>query len=291
MITQRVATRSNQATGAREDATFIEMADHELFCVVHRPASTPDVGVIFCPSLFAEEQKMYGAQVLTARALADAGFAAVRFHYRGTGHSSGVIDTLTVDTMLEDVGRARAYLEETTGVKAIGFCGGRFGGLVAALAAPAHQAAALILWEPVLDGRAYFRDIFRASQLSALAGGTSGLTVGSAVDRLREAGTVDVLGSPICLPLYESAVERKMADVTLRGPLPALLIQINPSQHLKPEYTALKDALGRGGVSLETVLIEGEGAWSFVDSPMPSPHKIAEVTQSWLTRALHQQAS
>jgi len=290
-VTQRTATRSNQATGAREDAYFIEEAGYELFCVVHRPTTTPQVGVVFCPSLYAEEQKMYGAQVLTARALADAGFAAARLHYRGTGHSSGVLDTVTVDAMLEDVARARVFLEETTGVKAIGFCGGRFGGLMAALAAQAHHAVALILWEPVLDGRAYFREIFRASQLSALAGGASGLRVGSAVDRLREAGTVDVLGSPICLPLYESAVERKMADVTLRGPLPTLLIQINPSTQLKPEYSALKDALGRGGVNLETVLIEGEGAWSFVDSPMPSPHKIAEVTQSWLTRALHHPVS
>ena len=284
---ERVATRSDPLTGAREDATFIEAADQELFCVVHRPASTPRVGVVFCPSLFAEEQKMYGTQVLTARALADAGFAAVRFHYRGTGHSGGVIDALTVETMLEDVSRARAYLEEMTGVMPLGFCGGRFGGLMAALAAQAHQAAALMLWEPVLDGRSYFRDIFRASQLSALAGGASAVTVGQAVERLRAERTVDVLGQPIHLSLYESAVERRMADVSLGGPLPVFLVQISARQQLKPEYVALKDALERRGVSVETALIEGEGAWSFVDSPMPSPHQIAEVTQSWLSRTFH----
>lgn len=287
----RVASHVDPSTRTREDATFIPAGDTEMFCVVHRGPSTPRGGVVICPSIFAEELKIYGTQVLTARACAAAGFAAVRFHYRGTGHSGGVPEECTVDTMLEDVAAAVAHLKDQTDVPTLAFCGGRWGGFVAGLSARGHQGAPLILWEPVVDGYGYFRDIFRASQLSALAGGASALTVTQAVEHLRAAGVVDTLGYPIHWGLYNSASGRSLMTLAADGARPVLLVQISPHRDLKPEFRKLKDAFTAGGSSVETALVEGEGAWSFVDSPMPSPGSIIEASLSWLTRTVPESGS
>ncbi len=282
----RVASYADPVSHAREDATFISMGESELFCVLHRTSSTPRAGVVICPSILVEELKIYGTQVLTARALAAAGFAVVRLHYRGTGHSSGVFKDSTVQTMLEDVAAATGYLKDQTGVQPLAFCGGRWGGLMAGLAAQQHPAAPLILWEPVVDGPAYFREVFRASQLSALAGGASALTVTQAVEQLRSAGMLDTLGYAIHRGLYESAEGCSLTQVAVAGPRPVLLVQVSRQKELKPEYVRLKDAYRAGGSSVDTTLVEGEGAWAFVDSPMPAPGLIAEASLTWLTRTV-----
>ena len=286
IATSRVAHYVDPVTRSREEATFIGAVDTELFCVLHRTPSTPKYGVVICPSILNEEHKIYGAQVLAARAFAPAGFAVVRLHYRGTGDSGGVFRDTTIDTMLEDVATAIAHLKEQTGVQSLAFCGGRWGGLVAGLAAQAYPGAPLILWEPALDGHGYFRDIFRASQMSALAGGASALTVAQAVDRLRAEGILDTLGYPIHKELYDSAASRNLMQLAAAGTRPILLVQVSRQRELKPEFSKLKDAFTANGSSVETVLIEAEGAWSFVDSPMPSPGAIIEASLAWLTRTV-----
>ncbi len=271
--------------GTGEDAVFIPAGDGELFSVAHHPPEKARGGVIICPSIFAEEHKIYGAQVLAARSFAAAGFAVLRFHYRGTGHSSGVVDDLTADSMLDDVARAVTYLRDQQTVGGLVFCGGRLGGLIAGLAARAHPGAAVMLWEPAIDGQSYFREIFRASQLSALAGGASALTVTQAVERVRKAGILDTLGYPVHRMLFESLATRSLTQLADAGPRPVLLVQVSRNKELKPDYAALRTALAAAGATVETALIEGEGAWAFVDSPMPSPERIAEVSLTWLTRA------
>ncbi|MGQ0549328.1 MAG: serine aminopeptidase domain-containing protein [Armatimonadota bacterium] len=280
----RVATYVDPTHGTREDATFIPAGDGELFCVVHYPPGEARGGVVICPSIFAEEHKIYGTQVLAARSFAAAGFAVARFHYRGTGHSSGVVDDLTADTMLDDVATVVAYLRRWQAGGAPTFCGGRLGGLIAGLAAGAHPGAGLILWEPAGDGQQYFREIFRASQLSALAGGASALTVTQAVERVRTAGLLDTLGYAVHRVLYDSLDGRSLAQLSAAGPRPILLVQVSRNRELKHDYARLTAALTAAGSSVETALIEGEGAWAFVDSPMPSPERIAEVSLTWLTR-------
>jgi alpha/beta superfamily hydrolase len=285
-VPPRVARYVDPAEQVYEDAMFLPTQHGELFCVVHRGEAAPRAGVVMCQGMLAEEHKMYGTHVLTARAFAKAGLATIRFHYRGTGHSSGAFDDTTLDTMLEDTAAAVEYLKTRTGVSALAFCGGRWGGLVAALTALQHPGAPLILWEPVMDGRGYFREIFRASQISALAGGASALTVTQAVERVAAVGVLDTLGYPIHRALYNSAEGRSLTQLAAAGARPVLLVQISPQQAVKPEFARLQDALVAAGCSVEATVILGEGAWAFVDSPMPSPRVIVEASAAWLTRTI-----
>lgn len=282
--TGRMAGYLDRTTQTQEEAFFLKAQDGELFCVLHKSPSAPRGGVVLCPSILAEEHKIYGAQVLAGRAFAAAGFSALRLHYRGTGHSSGVGQDMTVDSMLEDVATAVAYLKEQGNAPSLVFCGGRWGGLVAGLAAQHHPGAALILWEPVLDGPGYFRDAFRASQFSALAGGASALTVTQAVERVRSDGVLDTLGYPVHRALYDSAAGRSLIQAATAGPRPVLLVQVSRHPDLKPEFNKLKDAVTASGGTVETALVAGEGAWNFVDSPMPSPEAIVKTSAAWLAR-------
>ena len=290
-ITGRVARYVDPVSRTWEDATFVPAGEGELFCVFHHPLEAPRGNVIICPSIFTEELKIYGAQVMAARAFAAAGCAVARFHYRGTGHSSGVTDDLTADTMLDDVATVVARVKAQDDAAPLFFCGGRFGGLIAGLSASVHPGAGVMLWEPAMDGQSYFRDIFRASQLSALAGGASALTVTQAVERLRTAGVLDTLGYPIHRALYDSAAGKSLMQLAGAGARRVLVVQLSRRRELKPDFKRLQSALTAGGAAVETELVEGEGAWAFVDSPMPSPGLIAEVSLTWLTRTLSSHTS
>lgn len=282
----RVARYVDATAEAYEDAMFLPARDGELFCVVHRGEPAPRAGVVICQSILAEEHKIYGTQVLAARAFARAGFAAVRFHYRGTGHSSGLFSDTTLGAMLDDTATVVEHLRTHMGVSALAFCGGRWGAFVAGLAAQQHPGAPLILWEPIVDGSGYFRETFRASQISALAGGASALTVTQAVERVRADGVLDTLGYPIHRALYDSAEGRNLTQLAAAGARPILLVQITRREQMKPEFTRLKDALVARGCLVETTVILGEGAWAFVDSPMPSPGAIVEASATWLARTI-----
>jgi hypothetical protein len=62
----RVARYVDPTHGTGEDALFIPTGGGELFCVVHHPPEKARGSVIICPSIFAEEHKIYGGRVRRA---------------------------------------------------------------------------------------------------------------------------------------------------------------------------------------------------------------------------------
>jgi alpha-beta hydrolase superfamily lysophospholipase len=96
-----------------------------------------------------------------AERLADAGFAALRFDYRGTGDSSGEeLDPDRVPTWLEDVSRALDELQRRGKAQRVALLGTRLGALLACVTGMKHgRVNRLVLWGPFLSGRAYVREM------------------------------------------------------------------------------------------------------------------------------------
>ncbi|WP_170285835.1 hydrolase 1, exosortase A system-associated [Propionivibrio limicola] len=81
-----------------------QVADESLLGIVAKPEQMADCGVVIVvggPQYRAGSHRQF---VLLARRLADAGYASLRFDYRGMGDSSG--ETRSFETVGDDVGAA-----------------------------------------------------------------------------------------------------------------------------------------------------------------------------------------
>src|SRR6185295_6117614 len=94
-----------------------------------------------------------------------------RFHYRGNGNSDGDEAAVTFDSLVADARDAANALKAWTGVREVTFLGTRFGGLIAAAAARLEGARDVVLWEPVLEARGYFREANRARLVQSASRG------------------------------------------------------------------------------------------------------------------------
>jgi pimeloyl-ACP methyl ester carboxylesterase len=135
-----------------------------LFGVHHPPrASSRGPGVVLCPPFGQESLRAHRSLRELAVRLADAGFPALRFDYRGSGDSAGEPEEARLEGWAEDVAAAVAEMRESTGQRRVALVGLRLGGSMAALGARlVGGAESLVLWEPVVDGAAYLAELRRA---------------------------------------------------------------------------------------------------------------------------------
>ena len=131
-----------------------ESGGRRLLGILHEP-SAPDLsGFVFC-SPFAEEEKCsHRVMVDAARALAQAGYAVLRFHYRGCGDSEGEFEDFTLDDWRLDVHAALNFVRGRA--SSLNLLGLRLGASLAAqVAEERDDVHRLILWEPIVNGRSY----------------------------------------------------------------------------------------------------------------------------------------
>ena len=135
-----------------------------LFGVLHPPrGSSRRPGVVICPPFGQESLRAHRSLRELATRLADAGFPALRFDYRGSGDSAGEPEEARLEGWVEDVSIAVEEMRESTGERRVTLAGLRLGGTVAALGARlVGGAEMLVLWEPVVDGAAHLAELRRA---------------------------------------------------------------------------------------------------------------------------------
>jgi pimeloyl-ACP methyl ester carboxylesterase len=101
------------------------------------------------------------AVVQLATRLAIAGISALRFDFRGVGDSSGESGEGSLDCWQEDVAAAGTELSGIVGAPA-SIVGLRLGATAALLRQARPDAAEvprLVLWDPIVDGRAHLDDL------------------------------------------------------------------------------------------------------------------------------------
>jgi len=127
-----------------------------LDAAVHRPQGGPVGTVIQAHGITADKDEG-GMFVRLADQLSAAGFAVLRFSYRGHGASSGTPRGMTIAGELLDLQAAVEHAQdEHPGPLCI--VAASFGAVSTALSLPylEDQLAGLVLWNPVLDLRATF---------------------------------------------------------------------------------------------------------------------------------------
>jgi alpha-beta hydrolase superfamily lysophospholipase len=133
-----------------------------LFGWVHRgdAAHTHRRGVVICAPGGHEQLHAHRALRHLADALAAAGFPVMRFDLHGTGDSDGADDDPDrIATWLANLRSAAGWMRDSLGCAEVSVVGLRFGAALAARAAADEPLADLVLWAPVLKGRAYVREM------------------------------------------------------------------------------------------------------------------------------------
>lgn len=251
---------------------FFGVSDQPLFGWLHAPSGRAPrrTGVVLCAPFGQEYVLAHRALHGCARLLADAGFAALRFDWFGTGDSAGMLEEADLDRWQQDLAAAARTLTERAGCDDVALVGMRVGGTLAALASEALELAALVLWDPVVEGRlfleelkaAHAREIRRLAPVPAAAADTlteaSGFPIG---DRLRgELAALDLRRAPLApgLPVLLLATEREEAA---------------------PAYVA---EWRRRGHVVETLALPRPAVWEEDEQRVLVPHLALQAAMRWM---------
>lgn len=275
-----------------ETPFFFAREDARLFGLLHSPEG-PAKPLAFVMSHPFGEEKLWSHRVFVsfARTLAQRGHAVLRFDYTGAGDSSGMTAQTSLASHRADLQAAIATLEQRIPtVQRIGLIGLRLGASFAALLAEAAEShtsprlrgAPLVLWDPILDGDAYFQELLRSNLSTQLA------VYGKVVDnrevltaRIRAGGTVNVDGYEIGRDLLDSCgASTLLTTETKRHNGPALVVQIAamPAQKERADLKALAASYPRGTLVRATE----QPFWREIKPFYGRAAQLQELTLRWL---------
>jgi alpha-beta hydrolase superfamily lysophospholipase len=135
--------------------------DHARLYGYHPPATGFSTrGVVVCAPWGSEYQFAHRSLLTLARHLAGSGLHVLRFDYAGTGDSLGASTDADLDAWVEDVLAATEELRAVAGVERFDLVGLRLGAAVAARAMPRTvDADRVVLWDPIIDGGRFIREV------------------------------------------------------------------------------------------------------------------------------------
>lgn len=129
---------------------------------LHRPleGKQDSCGVVLAYPMGQEYIRSHRAFVTLARQLAGNGFAAFRFDFLGCGDSMGSLTDGSIDRWVDDTHTSLSEVLARTQVSSFCLVGLRMGASLATLAASARDDVdRLVLWNPVIDGKAHRREL------------------------------------------------------------------------------------------------------------------------------------
>jgi pimeloyl-ACP methyl ester carboxylesterase len=222
-------------------------AQHQLLGALHRPQRLRprSTAVLLCNPFGEEASRAHRMFRVLATQLERAGYAALRFDYSGTGDSLGDSRAATVDAWVGDVAIAADRLRSVSGAARLAVVGLRFGATLAALASARDvRLRHLVLWDPIIDGAGYLRELaqqHRTYMREEIGDGW--------VDRLQTAfdGTpAEALGTPI-----GPALGGQIAAIDLLATGPAAEQVTMITTRMTPELERLRPQLPVGTRWLE----------------------------------------
>jgi pimeloyl-ACP methyl ester carboxylesterase len=141
---------------------YFGAAAEQLFATYHPPDAERgrDRAVLLCYPGQQEYRHAHWIFRKLAMQLASQGFHVMRFDYSGTGDSAGELPSDPLVRWTTDVQTAAAELRELSGLRKIALVGFRLGAVLALRASAAGFGASdVVLWEPVINGRAYLQQL------------------------------------------------------------------------------------------------------------------------------------
>jgi pimeloyl-ACP methyl ester carboxylesterase len=239
-------------------------------CFHPAAGSARDIAWVICPPLGHEFLQFHRLHRQLAILLAEAGFGALRFDPRGSGDSAGAEESWSLSAWTDDTVAAIDECKRRAGTARVGLVGMRLGGALALNTAARQDVDALVLWDPVLDGKAYLGELRALHQSMA----DYAHVIPDAADTRQE-----ILGFPLPDALIADLEALDATALTRRPAQRALLIQ----SHEKVEQDPLRKALAGVGVRVEHQRLPNPHLWVWIEDfgKVHVPHKILQAVVAW----------
>lgn len=220
---------------------------------VYHPAKankTPAYGVVVCPPILDEYMHSHRAVRQLAALAARKGLPTLRFDYYGTGDSGGEGTDVSMAQCEDDARTAIAELKDVSGVPKVFLVGLRVGASVAARVARGRfDVSRIVLWDPVVRGRAYLREVTERHRLimESVDPGTP----------WSSNGTEELCGFPVTERLRD---ELDTIDLTTTAAQPekGMLVSVCEAND---GYTELQISYKRRGLNCAWQHVAGQRIW------------------------------
>lgn len=247
--------------------------DRELFGCLHIPEADKcrDCGVLICQPLGHEYVNCHRALRQLAQRLVDAGFPVLRFDYYGCGDSRGDTTVASVSEWIDNISQAIFEIQQRVEVPKICLLGLRLGGSLAMLNARRWERAhSLVLWDPVIDGCTYIKELMALEKEMRRFRPRLGTVAGVA-------NVLDIFGFPMTEELCRSICEIDLLQRPRKVPERVLLIETSqPTQQLA---SILTDS----GAAVRQESLEAPNIWlPTPDGSLVVPSRVLQRITSWL---------
>jgi uncharacterized protein len=254
--------------------------DKPLYGCYHepQPGSGRSSGVILCPALWHEYIYSHRAYRQLATRLAQVGFPVLRFDYYGCGDSGGEAEQGDLPQHLRDISTAVCEMRKRSGVAKVCLVGLRVGGTLSMISgAERGDIEGLVLWDPVVDGGAYLREM-RTVHRETLGQWPSEPRQG-----VKNGTSTDILGFPMTPPTF-AEIER-VDLMTVRGK-PANSVLVIEGGETRGNGD-LREHLERTGATVEWQQLPSPRVWvSDRQGALLVPIQILQAVLSWIARVL-----
>ncbi len=260
---------------------FFGPAEHSLFGWLHLPAGRAPrrTAVVLCHPFGQEFVLAHRAFHGFARLLADAGFATLRFDWWGTGDSHGDFADARLETWRRDLALALATVRERVRCDDVALAGMRLGATLAALAGAAEELAALVLWDPVVDGPDFLREL-------AVANWRETHRAGTPPERF-DAPLTEASGFPVGDALRDElrALDLRAAELDRDVPvLWAATDRTAPAPDAAARAELLRAWKGRG-IAVEEQPLPAPAVWEEDERRVLVPHLALQGAVRWMEAA------
>lgn len=230
------------------------------------------------------EEKLWAHRVLVnaARELAACGYAVLRFDYAGHGDSDGIFEEGTVESRLDDIMAATAYLKESSGDDNVRLLGLRFGATLAAVAAERYPDTfhGLALWAPIVRGGAHMQELLRINLATQMAVYKEIRTNRKAMADAMESGElVNVDGYGLSWNMFSQANDIDLLATPSRFEGPVLVAGV-----VRREGMPNKEAeqLSAQFASATCRAVVEEPFWKEIKAYVPRSSGLSDATLEWL---------
>ncbi|MDQ3281341.1 MAG: alpha/beta fold hydrolase [Acidobacteriota bacterium] len=248
---------------------FFGPESRSLFGWYHAPKERTrrEIAVLVCPPLGHEYIHSHRSLRHLTDRLAIAGIASLRFDYDGTGDSAGAEeDPGRVAAWRDSVRHAARTLRQLSGAERIVVAGFRFGATLAALFAAEEEVDGVVLWVPVVRGRAYSREL-RAIHLT---GENHSVT---------EAGEIEPGGF-----LLTEETQRDIAALNVENVVPKTKRALIVVREDAPADERLRDVWANAGIAVEQLSAGGYEEMLLPPHNAVVPTKAITDIVDWIAR-------
>lgn len=264
--------------GEDVEAFHFGPADKTLMGIYHRPvpAAGRTCAVVLCPPIEQEYIRCHRAYRQLAVRLARVGFPVLRFDYFGTGDSAGDVAPSGLAQWTADAAAAIETAKDRSRMKQVVIVGLRLGATLAVqVSSQRSDVAGLVLWEPIVNGRAYVEELMAWHQQKIW------YFLSDVQSNVPSSEPTELLGLSLNGTMLP---DLRAIDLLAAHPVgqKVLLIE-SSSMEIVQQFRATLD---KTGIALEYQQVDGPRVWSDDPDKALVPQAVLQAIVTWVSGAV-----